>query len=184
MPPGNYRIIAGEWRGRRLPIPDLPGLRPTPDRVRETLFNWLAPTLPGARCLDLFAGAGALGFEAASRGAGHVMLVDRERAVTELLRQEAVRLNAANVEIAQSEVLAFLRDTAEPCDIVFLDPPYAAQLLPATLALLHEGAWVKTGGWVYIEHDAREKPPELPIGWRYHRSKRAAQVGYHLVEAG
>lgn len=182
--PGSYRIIAGEWRGRRLTIPDLPGLRPTPDRVRETLFNWLAPTLPGACCLDLFAGAGALGFEAASRGAREVTLVDADRGVTESLKREAARLAATNVQIVRADAREFLRGNAKPWDVVFLDPPYSAHLLPDMLALLRESTGVASGAWVYLEHDAREQPPELPAGWRYHRSKRAAQVGYHLVEVG
>lgn len=180
-PPGSYRIIAGEWRGRRLPIPDRPGLRPTPDRVRETLFNWLAPLLPGVRCLDLFAGAGALGFEAASRGAARVTLVDEARAVTESLRTEAQRIGADGVEVVQAEALAFLRGPVTPCDVVFLDPPYAAGLLPDALSLVHERGWVKPGARIYLEHDAHEPPPELPGVWSYLRSKSTRQVAYHLV---
>ncbi len=180
---GSFRIIAGQWRGRRLPIPDHPGLRPTPDRVRETLFNWLAPVLPGARCLDLFAGAGALGFEAASRGAARVTLVDQVHAVTESLRAAAQRVGASNVEVVQAEALAFLRGSATPYDIVFLDPPYAAGLLPGALDLVHAGPWVAPGGRLYLEHDADEQAPELPGAWRYLRSKRTRQVGYHLIEA-
>lgn len=180
--PGSYRIIAGAWRGRRLPIPELPDLRPTPDRVRETLFNWLAPVLPGACCLDLFAGAGALAFEAASRGAARVIAVDQNRVVTEFLRREVERLGANVIDVVSAEALAFLQGAVTPCDIVFLDPPYAAHLLSPAMASLQAHAWVASGSRVYIEHAAREMPPELPAGWRYHRSKRAAQVSYHLVE--
>lgn len=178
---GEYRIIAGEWRGSRIPIPDRPGLRPTPDRVRETLFNWLAPLLPGSRCLDLFAGAGALGLEAASRGAAQVVMVDSARAVLLQLEASTARLGASAVELVQADALAFLRGTPARFDIVFLDPPYETGLLGPVLPRLADG-WTADGAVVYLEHAASEPPPTLPAGWAYRRSKRTSQVGYHMVQ--
>ena len=180
-PQGQYRIIAGKWRGRRIPVIDQPGLRPTPDRVRETVFNWLAPLLPGCRCLDLFAGAGALGLEAASRGAAQVVMVDSSRPVVVELRAVVEQLRADTIELVQSDALAFLRGPPEAFDVVFLDPPYAAHLLESTLRQLHEG-WLSSDAVLYLEHAVAEAPPELPEGWEYHRSKRTSQVGYHLVQ--
>lgn len=179
-PPGNYRIIAGAWRGSRFPILDQPGLRPTPDRVRETLFNWLAPILPGSRCLDLFSGAGALGLEAASRGAARVVMVDSARSVVEQLAANLARLHATTVELVQSDALAFLRGKPEPFDVVFLDPPYSEPLLEPALSLLFAG-WVTPDSSIYLEHASQGAPPGLPEGWEYHRSKRTHQVSYHLV---
>ncbi len=177
---GNYRIIAGDWRGSRIPILDHTGLRPTPDRVRETLFNWLAPSLPGARCLDLFAGAGALGLEAASRGAAQVVMVDSARAVVLQLQETLLRLSASTVELVQSDAQVFLHGNATPFDVVFLDPPYDSDLLEPVLQLLAPN-WVASGGLLYLEHSIREEPPRLPGSWEYIRGKRTSQVSYHLV---
>ncbi|GAB4345694.1 MAG: 16S rRNA (guanine(966)-N(2))-methyltransferase RsmD [Gammaproteobacteria bacterium] len=180
-PPGHFRIIAGRWRGRKIPILDQPGLRPTPDRVRETLFNWLAPTLPGSDCLDLFAGAGALGLEAASRGAARVVMVDHSRSAIEQLAVNVARLEADSAELVLSDALAYLRGAPQPFDVVFLDPPYGVPLLEPALALLVE-RWVTPESRIYIEHAVEREPPELPEGWIYRRSKRTRQVGYHLVQ--
>ena len=148
-PAGSVRIIGGRWRGTRLPVVDADGLRPTSDRVRETLFNWLQPVLRGARVLDLFAGSGALGFEAVSRGAGSAVLVERDARLAAMLRDSLARLDAGGqVEVAQSDALAWLRGPApkQRFDVVFVDPPFAAALWPAVLealpGVLADDAWL------------------------------------------
>src|SRR5262245_38024853 len=129
MKPGQVRIIAGKWRGRRLAVPDVKDLRPTPDRVRETLFNWLAPVIAGSRCLDLFAGTGVLGFEALSRGAAYVEMVDQSEKVMATLKEELAQFGANNAQIYRANVPVQLKSPSEPFNIVFLDPPYNANLL-------------------------------------------------------
>ncbi len=184
--PNRIRIIGGTHRGRRLAFPDAAGLRPTPDRVRETLFNWLMPHLPGARCLDLFAGSGALGLEAVSRGAREVVLVDANPAVVKSL-QENLRLlgETERARVIRSDALAFLRkETDAPFDIVFLDPPYATDLLPEAVRLLEAGGWLADPAWIYIETPVargRAALPPLPANWSLQREKQAGQVGYHLL---
>ena len=176
------RIIGGEWRGRRLRFPDVAGLRPTPDRVRETLFNWLAPVLPGARCLDLYAGSGALGFEALSRGAAAVTLVERDRHAAAALRVAAAELGAGTrASIVEGRAQDFLATCGPDFDIVFLDPPFDAHVLPGLIAGLASRGLPCPGGHVYLEAPAAETLPALPPGWRLHRSGRAGAVGYHLV---
>lgn len=182
--PGRVRIIAGDWRGSRLPVPAAPGLRPTPDRVRETVFNWLQPRIAGARCLDLFAGTGAMGFEAASRGAGQVLMVEKARAVVETLRACSEKLGATTVDVVQGDVLAFLRHPPEtPFDIVFVDPPYRAQVVPEVCRLLGAGGWLAAGARVYVENERAAGVPEVPSDWELLRSKAAGDVGYHLFAA-
>jgi 16S rRNA (guanine966-N2)-methyltransferase len=176
------RIIGGVWRSRLLEFPETAGLRPTPDRVRETVFNWLAPHLPGARCLDLFAGSGAFGFEALSRGAARAVLVERDVGVARALRGSRERLGAASAEIVETDALAYLEGEVETFDIVFLDPPYASGLLGVCAPILATRGWLKPGGFVYLETDAGEPPP-LPAGWELIRSKTAGQVGYHLARS-
>ena len=178
------RIIAGRWRGRKLAFPDAGGLRPSGDRVRETLFNWLTPVLPGSRCLDLFAGSGALGFEAASRGAARVVAVENDRAVVQALRDNRARLGADAVEIVARDALAYLQGPAEPFDIVFLDPPFALDCLAGVGRLLQAGGWLVEGARVYVETPAGRSPPPVPAAWRPLREKRAGQVSYQLFEAG
>ena len=176
------RIIGGRWKGRRLAVPPVPGLRPTPDRVRETLFNWLAPALPGARCLDLFAGSGALGLEALSRGAAEAVLVERHPAALRCLREAVDRLGA-RAEVVAADARTFLRRCREPFDLVFLDPPYGSRLLAPCLHLLAEGGWLRPGGWLYLEGawaGAPEGPP-LPAGYALHRRGHAGAVGYWLA---
>jgi 16S rRNA (guanine966-N2)-methyltransferase len=176
------RIIGGEWRGRRLRFPDVTGLRPTPDRVRETLFNWLTPVIGGARCLDLFAGSGALGFEALSRGAASVTLVERDRAAARALRSAAADLGAGGrAEIIECGAPAYLAGATRPFDVIFLDPPFDAHALPATIATLARRGLARRGGCLYLEAPTDEALPALPPGWRLHRSGRAGEVGYHLV---
>jgi 16S rRNA (guanine966-N2)-methyltransferase len=179
-PGGQLRIIGGQWRSRRLTVPSLPGLRPTPDRVRETLFNWLAPHLEGAWCLDLFAGTGVLGLEALSRGAAGAVLVDREPAAVVALQGHTQRLQAAGAEVLLSDALSFLaRPPPRSFDVVFLDPPYQAGLLPACLDALQRG-WLQPQARVYIESAADDRPT-LPAGLCWLKTGRTGQVGYHLA---
>ncbi|MFZ5492136.1 MAG: 16S rRNA (guanine(966)-N(2))-methyltransferase RsmD [Pseudomonadota bacterium] len=175
------RIIAGRWRGRRLRFPAEAGIRPTPDRVRETLFNWLQADIGGARCLDLFAGSGALGLEALSRGADSVVLVDRDARVVAYLRDTLKALDAAGGEVRQGEADAFLRSAGRRFDLVFLDPPFAHHALATLLATLAGSGQLAPGALVYIEHAVRDGAPPLPPGFAVWRSKRAGEVGYHLL---
>ncbi len=157
---GQVRLIAGEWRGRKLPVPDLPGLRPTGDRSRETLFNWLQPHLPGARCLDLFAGSGALGFEAASRGAVHVDLVEIAPLAVSALVEARSLLGATQVEVHRANALDWLGALdSGSVDIVFVDPPFDSGLAVQVLQKLQQTGCVAPGGFVYVE--AAAQLPEL-----------------------
>ena len=178
MVTGKVRIIAGRLRGSKLDVADAPGLRPSADRVRETLFNWLQPQLPGARCLDLFAGTGALGFEAASRGAAFVQMIERDPELAQALRDNAGRLHADNVRVHAGDALARLREPPEtPFDIVFVDPPFDAGLHDAALAAL--GPWLAPGALVYVEAGLGREPAPPP-GWRLHREGRTREVHYAL----
>ena len=178
------RIIAGQWRGRRLEFPDLPGLRPTPDRVRETLFNWLAPALPGARCLDLFAGSGALGLEALSRGAAEVLFVERQLLAIRALRDNLARLKAENARVELADALAWLRQPATPFEIVFLDPPFEQGLLEPVCTMLEAGGWLAEAAWIYLEAETAPERLPLPVYWTIHREKIAGAVSYRLVRRG
>lgn len=180
---GRLRIIAGEWRGRRLPVPEAPGLRPTPDRVRETLFNWLANAVPGARCLDLFAGSGALGLEALSRGAEYCRFVDSSRAVAEQLNQNLQLLGAASrAGVICGDALTLLASPPErPYDVVFLDPPFRQQWLESCLPVLDRHGWLAERAWIYLESGADEALPVKPDSWQLHREKVAGQVSYRLL---
>ncbi len=175
------RIIGGQWRGRRLDFPDAPGLRPTPDRVRETLFNWLAPVLPGARCLDLFAGSGALGIEALSRGAVEVVFVERHPVAVRALRENLARLNAEGARVEQADALDWLRQPGTPFEIVLLDPPFGAGLLEPACVALERGGWLAASAWIYLEAAAELQPPALPAHWLPYREKTAGTVSYRLA---
>ena len=158
--PGFVRIIGGTWRGRKLPVLDLPGLRPTSDRGRETLFNWLQPWLAGARCADLFAGSGALGFEAASRGAAHVDLVEVAPMAVSALVQARAALRADNVDVHRANVLDWLREQVDShYRIIFLDPPFDSGLAVRALGRIQQLQCVAPGGFVYVESPSRY--PEL-----------------------
>lgn len=172
---GRIRIIGGEHRGRRIAVPDVPGLRPTPDRVRETLFNWLGQSLDGLSCLDLFAGSGALGFEAASRGAARVVMVEHDRKVFELLRKTRDTIGAAQVELLCDDAHAFLRKSKETFDVVFLDPPFRQNALPAVFRQLR----LAPGARVYVE---AAQPVAAAAGWQELKRARAGQVSYQLLE--
>lgn len=175
-----FRIIGGKWRGRRLDFPPLAAVRPSPDRVRETLFNWLAPFIEGARCLDLFAGSGALGLEALSRGAAETVFVDRERVLIERIRRHLTTLDALAVgRVEQADALSYLRNRANGrFDIVFLDPPYGEGLLVPCLQALP--ARLNPFNRVYLESEAGSETA-LPPGWRLLKSRRAGMVGYHCA---
>jgi len=176
------RIIGGALRGRKWTFPDIPGLRPTPDRVRETLFNWLAPHLPGKRVLDLFAGSGALGFEALSRGAVSAVLVERERVASANLRATIERFRLEAAQVQTTDALAYLGSTgAAAFDLILVDPPFSAGLAGPTLDLIGAGNVLAPGGFCYLEQPADAPLPALPEGWMVHRTGKAGEVGYHLL---
>jgi len=177
------RIIGGAHKGRKLRFPTADGLRPTADRVRETLFNWLQPQLPGARCLDLFAGSGALGLEAASRGAAEVLLLERSPRVVEQLRENVALLELVRVQVSQVDTLAWLQGDARPFDILFLDPPFDDDLLGESCRLLQCQGWLAAGARIYLEMDARTTLPELPAEWARLKEKQAGQVCYYLFSS-
>ncbi|HEX7769334.1 MAG TPA: 16S rRNA (guanine(966)-N(2))-methyltransferase RsmD [Dokdonella sp.] len=174
---GRLRIIAGKLRGSRLAVPDSPGLRPTPDRVRETLFNWLAPWIEGARCLDLYAGTGALGIEALSRGAGSCVFVERDRGLGERLRDNLARLRIDGARVVGQDALYFLSGPAEPFDLVFLDPPFEAGLWQEAARRLEEGGWLAPAALVHVESPA-DAALQLPPTWMLHRQARAGAVAH------
>jgi len=175
------RIIAGQWRGRKLSFPDAQDLRPTPDRIRETLFNWLAPLLPGACCLDLFAGSGALGFEAASRGAARVVMVDHNPDIVRALRLNKQLMSADVIEIHQQEAENYLAGRSGQFDLVFLDPPFKdSSLLENSIRILRESDSLKAGAGIYLEMPAKAPEPLLPKCWAVEKRKKAGQVAYCL----
>ena len=175
------RIIGGAWRSRLVRFPDAADLRPTPDRVRETLFNWLGQDLSGKRCLDLFAGSGALGFEALSRGAAGVVMVETSRAAHSALRESATRLGAGDrLKLVHGDALHFIATSGQGgYDVVFVDPPYGSELAGEALARLP--GLLARGGVVYIES---ESPLALGPPWRARRHGRAGAVHYQLIEWG
>lgn len=174
------RIIGGSLRGRRFRFADVPGVRPTPDRVRETVFNWLSPRIHGARCLDLFTGSGALGLEALSRGAASVTMVDESSAVVRALTALIAEWHMQGARIERADAVAFLGGPPEPFDVVFLDPPFASGLLTRCATLLEERGWLAPGARIYVESAVREALPPLPPAWELLKAKRAGEVGYHL----
>jgi len=183
----SVRIIAGRWRGRRIRFAPDPLIRPTPDRVRETLFNWLQDRVAGTRCLDLFAGSGALGLEALSRGAAACTFVDSSAAAVSAIRSSLGVLGGEGV-VVQAQALAWLEASSpkgisgrEAFDLVFLDPPFGRGWMPAILRALVSGAWLRSGARIYLECERAAGVPELPPGWTLLRSKFAGEVGYHLA---
>jgi 16S rRNA (guanine966-N2)-methyltransferase len=176
--PGRIRIIGGTLRNSRLEVPEIPGLRPTSDRVRETLFNWLQPVLGGARCLDLFAGTGALGIEALSRGAAAVTFVEHAPKLAAALKANLSRLKTEG-EVVTSEAQRWLAGPARPYDIVLLDPPFALEAWGSIAATLESGGWLTPGAWIYVEAP-RGATFELPATWRPHRQGQAGEVAYAI----
>lgn len=188
--PSQVRIIGGRLRGSKLPVLDAPGLRPSPDRLRETLYNWLGPSIVGARVLDLYAGSGALGIEAASRGAAEVRLVERDRRLAESLRAQLQRLRlddparsgCCRVELLQADALSVLEQGSErPFDLILIDPPFAGDLWSATLAALTQGGWLDSDSLIYLESPLA-MPMTLPQGWSVRRQSRVGEVCGQLCE--
>lgn len=170
-PAGQIRIIGGQWRGRKLPVPDSPGLRPTTDRVRETLFNWLAPSMVDARCTDCFAGSGALGLEALSRYAASATLLEMERGVAQTLQQNLATLKASNAKVVNTNTLSFLAQKGTPHTVVFVDPPFRKGLLEETLSLLEQNGWLADDALIYVESEVENGLPPVPAHWDLHREK-------------
>jgi len=180
--PGSVRIIAGQWRGRKLPVPTVEGLRPTPNRVRETLFNWLQAWLEGATCLDLSAGTGSLCFEALSRGASSAVMVEASRKAADQLKENLATLGCNNARVIENSALFYLQGQVSAFDLIFLDPPFKSELVEQCFSLIHERGWLKPGGLLYIEAPAKSALPELPANWSLHKSKTSGEVGYHLLK--
>ena len=177
---GQIRIIGGQWRGRKLPVPDSPGLRPTTDRVRETLFNWLAPSMVDARCLDCFAGSGALGLEALSRYAASATLLEMERHVAQQLQKNLATLKAEHGKVVNTNTLTYLNQSGTPHDVVFIDPPFRKGLLEETLNLLEKNGWLADSALIYVESEVENGMPPVPANWDLHREKIAGQVANRL----
>lgn len=191
MPKGSnqLRIIGGEWRGRKLRFPDAPNLRPTPDRVRETIFNWLAPMINSAHCLDLFAGSGALGLEALSRGASSVTFVDNNKKVTQDLKGNLDLLNANEKAKVYSmdgvKCLShekFINTETKKYNLVFLDPPYHLDYMEKVVPLLEQNDWLAEDALLYLEIEKRQSLPALPVNWQQLKDKTAGEVSYFLFK--
>ena len=182
--PGKLRIVAGKWRNRRLKIAPIETLRPTPERIRETLFNWLAPNIQGCNCLDLFAGTGALGLEALSRGANFVTFVENSKLAAEFLRNSSSELGAKSSRIYIVDAINFLcKKNHDVFDVVFLDPPFFDISLEMLCELLFENNWLAPSAKVYLEQNSQDLLPSLPSGWTIKHQKVAGKVRYILVEA-
>lgn len=180
---GRIRIIGGQLRNSRLDVPDLPGLRPTPERVRETLFNWLSPVIAGVRALDLCAGTGALGIEALSRGAAGVQFVERDARAAQALRDNLARLKQGEAKVAALDAQTYLQGAAQPFGLVFLDPPFALDLWSPLAQRLELGGWLTPSAWIYVE-SPRQAAPALPAHWLLHREGAAGEVRYALYRRG
>lgn len=176
------RIIGGAWRSRRIEFAAAAGVRPTADRIRETLFNWLQNVIPGARCLDLYAGSGALGFEALSRGARHVVFVDQDLRVVQQLQANAKLLATQDADIVWSDALEYLAACrAGPFDVVFLDPPFRDDVTAEICLRLEQHRLLSSPAWVYLETGSQRPPPALPAHWQMLHDKAAGQVAYRLA---
>lgn len=179
------RIIGGQWRGRKLSFPTIEGLRPTGDRIRETLFNWLAPDIQGARCLDLFAGSGALGLEALSRGASCSLLLELDYQAASALKQNLLKLNTHSGHLLEVDTLKYLAagNPDLPYDLVFIDPPFGMDLWRAVIESLERGNWLGADARIYLE-SPRNYGIATPAHWTLHRDKQAGQVNYRLYYRG
>ena len=181
--PGRLRIVAGKWRSRLLDIADVPGLRPTSARIRETLFNWIAARINGARCLDLFAGTGALGLEALSRGAGNAVFVERSPEAVNALNKNIEALSADGALVLQMDARDFLdQEGHKPFDVVFLDPPFAAESLDELCRLIADRHLLADIAYVSLEQDRSKPEATLPEGWQILKNKTAGNVRYMLVQ--
>ena len=176
---GKIRIIAGQLRNSRLIVPDSAGLRPTADRVRETLFNWLAPVIDGAHCLDLFAGTGALGIEALSRGAEKVTFIEQDTHLAKMLEANLARLKITDAQVYRLDALAFLATSPVAFDVVFLDPPFKTELGEQIAQKLEEGVWLKPQAWIYLESPS-DMAPAVPNAWIKYREGHAGKVRFCL----
>jgi 16S rRNA (guanine966-N2)-methyltransferase len=176
------RIIAGEWKNRQIFFADSPGLRPTPARIRETLFNWLQHDVVASRCLDLYAGTGALGFEAASRGAKSVVMVEENAQVCRLIKENKVKLSADQIKIIQSDVFRFLAGDCTHFNLVFLDPPFTKNLAQQTCHWLEDKDWLADGAKVYVEVESQFVLDEMPKNWKLLKIKKAGGVAFHLFQ--
>ncbi|WP_353569967.1 16S rRNA (guanine(966)-N(2))-methyltransferase RsmD [Candidatus Albibeggiatoa sp. nov. BB20] len=180
---GKVRIIGGNWKGRKLNVLDRQGLRPTTDRIRETVFNWLQWHLPTRRCLDVFAGSGVLGIEAVSRGASFVQLIEKDRQIANSLRQQLQVLGSDKIELIQTDAIRFLQiPPSQPFDIVFIDPPFRQSLLEACCQSLEQNQWLSQYALIYIEMEQELDSVALPYNWNLIRDKIAGQVHYCLLE--
>lgn len=182
MKQGFIRIIGGKWRGRRIRVLDSLDLRPTPDRVRETLFNWLSPYITGATCLDMYSGSGALGFEALSRGADFVVMVDESQKIVQLLQEEIDLFKAMNADAYCAHLPKGLRSAPQLFDIVFIDPPYQKNLLFASCQFLEAHHFLASPAYIYLEAQQLIEDNELPRHWHIVKNKRAGHVYYHLAK--
>lgn len=179
-PMGQIRIIGGKWRGRKLPVLYSQGLRPTTDRVKETLFNWLMPVIQDARCLDCFAGSGGLGIEALSRYARETTFIEYERTVAQQITTNLALLNAENGHVIQDSALSYLAKQGSPYNVVFLDPPFHKGMLSDTIQLLEKNGWLAQDCYIYIEEEVKAQTYTIPTCWTLHREKIAGQVTYRL----
>lgn len=177
--PNKVRIIAGLWKGQYIDVIDADNLRPTPNRIRETLFNWLSDVIEGAICVDLFAGSGSLGIEAASRGAEFVTFVDKDFQVVTNLKKQLSKLGAKETEVIQTHAWTYIESVREPVDIFFLDPPFKKEILIPAFNKLSSSKSLKEGSIVYAEAPA-DWHPEAPAGWTILKSKQTSKVSYHL----
>ena len=176
------RIIGGEWRSRQIQVVDAPGLRPTPARVRETVFNWLQRDIIGSRCLDCYAGSGALGFEAASRGASAVVQIENNPVACSALKANALALGATQIKLIQIDVFRYLAGAAEQFDVVFIDPPFAMGLAVQSCSWLEDKGWLNPHAKIYLETESTLQLAGIPDNWRLLKRKTAGEVAYHLFE--
>ncbi len=179
--PQYVKIIGGRWRGTKLPVILKDNIRPTPVRVRETLFNWLQSHIDGSHCLDLFAGSGALGFESISRGAEHISFVDKDTQVVTLLTQQLKKLQHDQADVICNDALKYLETTDQCFDIIFLDPPFSLFNVDDLLEKLDSYKVLKPGGLVYVESSPEKFPNKLPLNWKWKRQSKAGQVEYGLI---
>ncbi|MBD3587044.1 16S rRNA (guanine(966)-N(2))-methyltransferase RsmD [Salinimonas sp. HHU 13199] len=180
-PTGQVRIIGGQWRGRKLPVSDAQGLRPTTDRNKETLFNWLMHHTTDARCLDVFAGSGGLGIEALSRYAGFCLFFEKDKTAARQLEGNLATLNA-NGKVVQGDALALLGQQSEPFDIIFVDPPFNADLVRPAISLILQHGLVQTGSLIYVEQEPDAALPALPGHWQIIKHKQSSGLQYLLIE--
>lgn len=174
------RIIGGQWRGRKLLVSNSPGLRPTTNRVRETLSNWLTPVLHGAHCLDCFAGSGALGLEALSRAAASVTLLEQDRTVSAQLAKNLQLLSAQQAKVVTINSLRWLAQPGDKFNVVFIDPPFRQGMIDGTVSLLEQHHRLADEAWIYIESETKGPAPTVPTHWQLHREKVAGKVAYRL----